>query len=226
MLDKKILTILCAAMIVPISQAENNSGLYVGSYTGYSQAQTDLIEYYTSGSRTYLTGDLAPESYLYGLILGYDWKINNKWVVGLALDYAGRDSHNTIEYQLNNGVIDTKFAFGSKIKSSYSIRARLGYILNKDYLVYLTTGVAKANIKFSVIDNLNSTTVSKNISSTGYVVGLGANYNLDDNFKLFSEYRYANYGSSHFSAPMRGVTYLYDQDVTENSILFGVTYSF
>ena len=221
------LPLVCMAALSSAAYAESYDGVYVGGYTGYAKTQSDITEYYSGGSLSGYTGDISPKSYLYGIVVGYDWKLSEQLVLGLALDYDDRDSNDTKEYQIHNGAPNSNYSFGTEVESSYSLRARLGYLFTEDALVYLTAGVVKADIEFSVINNTSGYVASKDVSYTGYNIGFGGDYSLTNNLQLFGEYRYSDYGSESFSALVDGTTtYLYDQEITENAVILGVAYNF
>jgi len=227
MIKKTTISILSASLITSVAFAGNFDGFYGGIYTGYAKAQSNITEYTAAGIVDGYTGDISPDDFLYGGVLGYDWNLADNLIVGLAFDYESRNSNKTTEYQKLNGTVAPIFSFASKVNSTYSLRSRLGYILNKKSLVYLTAGITKADIEFSIINNITSVVDSYKKSHSGYNVGLGTNYDLGNNFQLFGEYRYSDYGLEHFTATITGPsTYQFDQDVTEHAIRIGIVYKF
>lgn len=227
-MKKIILSLLSIALIAPTASAKSFDGFYAGLYTGYAQTQSDIIEYDSAGSLDGYTGDLLPHGALYGAALGYDWRIDNKLMVGVALNYEGRDSNNTVEFQRFNGVDAPAFSFGSEITSTYSLTTHLGYIINKYALIYLTAGITQADVELSVIKNgpLVVTDTHDDLY-TGYTVGFGGNYNLGSNLELFAEYRYSDYSSELINMTLTGGgEYYFDQDVTDHSARVGVIYRF
>lgn len=209
------------------SYKSNFGGAYVSVYTGYAQSQFDVTEKYTNGAVSGYTGDISPDNYLLGIMVGYDWELDNNLIVGVAFDYEDRNASNAIEFQQYAGAAVPTYSFGAEITSSYSLTTRLGYIFNRDTMVYVKAGITNADVDFSVVDHSSFDTFSKDVSFMGYTMGLGAHYNLWSNFQLFIEYQYSDYGSENFDiGEINGTSYQYDLDLTENAFLLGVSYKF
>ncbi|QRZ12901.1 porin family protein [Paracoccus methylovorus] len=118
-----------------------------------------------------------------GIRLGYRWQ-SDRWVFGPELGFEGgniKDSFSTAGYDAE-----------SKIKNVLALRAKVGYALDNDVLLYGIVGAARAKVDYSVTGN--GADIRDDYSKTGYIVGLGAEKKLSERMSVTGEYEYANFG--------------------------------
>ena len=196
----------------------------------------------------------------FGGYAGYNWQAN-AWVLGVEGDVAY--SHRTtsavglpgcaISCALIGGI-----PFGSPtaggdassvtIRWDASARARVGYLVTPDVLLYGTGGVAWQNLRTSATCGpiLTSNFCASSILSpaatlthattlTGWTAGGGVEWRVHGNWLLRGEYRYADFGtfSDAFAfAPSPSAvffannTYRYNLRVTTHLATAGLSYKF
>lgn len=134
---------------------------------------------------------------------GYQWQQEN-FVYGAEAELG----YNGVKGD-DNG-IDSKAGFEG------SLRARLGYAVTPEILLYGTGGLAGRNLK--VEDNVLGT--SDSATMLGWTAGLGTDIKLTDNVFGRVEYRYTDFGSKDFGGGIGNVK------ATDNRVTFGVGMKF
>lgn len=115
------------------------------------------------------------------------------------------------------GAVDSELELGN----SWSVGARLGYLVTDSLLVFAAGGYTQANAKLSadfegagaaVVDDASEISGAYDISASeekwmgGYYLGAGLETMLTDQFSLKVEYRYADYGSIKTSSDASNIT--------------------
>ncbi|MGN6143469.1 MAG: outer membrane protein [Mesorhizobium sp.] len=172
------------------------AGPYAGLQIGYDfSGKTKLPD-------TVTDTHIKTDGFVGGAFAGYNWQSDN-FVYGIEgdLGYNGKDGR----------------ADGYKSESGFegSIRARLGYAVSPDILLYGTAGGAGEDLK--VTDEVLGTSSSKGMF--GWTAGAGADIKFTDNVFGRVEYRYTDFGSATFD----NVGKVKD---TDNRIMFGVGMKF
>ncbi|MFD1987922.1 outer membrane protein [Mesorhizobium newzealandense] len=134
---------------------------------------------------------------------GYQWQQEN-FVYGAEAELG----YNGVKGD-DNG-IDSKGGFEG------SLRARLGYAVTPEILLYGTGGLAGRSLKVedSVLGSSDSATM------LGWTAGLGTDIKLTDNVFGRVEYRYTDFGSKDFGGGIGNVK------ATDNRVTFGVGMKF
>jgi outer membrane immunogenic protein len=170
------------------------AGPYAGINLGYGfSGRTKLPDVGTS---------IKTDGFVGGAFVGYNWQSDN-FVYGVEGD---------IGYDGSKGSAD---GFTSKSGLDGSLRARLGYAVTPEILLYGTAGGAAHKLK--VTDDLTGDSESKGMF--GWTAGVGTDIKLTDNVFGRVEYRYTDYGSKTFD------TFGKVKD-SENRITFGVGMKF
>lgn len=190
---------LAADDFIPAAPASMDwSGAYAGVTGGYGWGTEDV-----SGTRTgplaptfRLSGELEPEGYIGGFLVGYDHQID-ALVYGVAADFSFADIDDHGSLQGITGKTDIDWIS--------TIRGRIGYA-HDNLLFYGTGGLAIADITNSTVDDGSGFTppvISYTESSetrTGWVLGGGVEWALTDNLSFGGEYLAMNFGDKSFSA--------------------------
>ncbi len=139
-----------------------------------------------------------------GGFVGYNWQMD-EFVFG---------AEGELGYNGNEG--------GDGISASHSglegsLRARLGYAVTPEILLYGTAGGAAQSL--SVLDAAGK---DKN-TMFGWTAGVGTDIKITDNVFGRVEYRYTDYGSKEFTTPLLGSR---DVDSRDNRVTFGVGMKF
>jgi outer membrane immunogenic protein len=170
------------------------AGPYAGVNLGYGFGHTDdaaTSNFKTSGFKGSIFG-------------GYNWQMDN-FVYGAEaeLGYNGNEGHGSPS------------ASHSGIEGS--LRARLGYAVSPDILLYGTAGGAAESL--SVLDNADT----DKQTMFGWTAGVGSDIKITDNIFGRVEYRYTDYGDKDFTTPIVGTR---NVGSTDNRITFGVGMKF
>ncbi|WP_136441348.1 outer membrane protein [Pacificoceanicola onchidii] len=160
-------------------------------------------------------GDLSGSGY--GLLLGYNIQ-NGKWVYGAELALSGADING------HEDCSNTVYECGAKIDRFGSLRAKLGYTVGPQTLVFGLAGFAAADVYAYTDDDgvfgrgRNGETQRVN----GYVFGLGLEHMVSKNVALRGAIIHHSFNDADY---MTDVPYS-DIDADFTSIEIGVTYQF
>lgn len=144
----------------------------------------------------------STDGFVGGAFAGYNWQSDN-FVYGAEAD-IGYD-----------GVKGSNNGIKSKAGVDGSLRARLGYSVSPDILLYGTAGGAAKSLK--VEDTV--TGASDRNTMLGWTAGVGSDIKLTDNIFGRVEYRYTDFGSKDFSG-------IGNVKSNENRVTFGVGMKF
>jgi outer membrane immunogenic protein len=180
----------------PAPIAELPVASWAGPYAGLS------LGYGFSGHTKTPGTDVDTDGFVGGAFGGYNWQADN-FVYGAEAD---------INY---NGVKGDDNGIESKGGIEGSLRARLGYSVSPDILLYGTAGGAAKSLK--VEDNV--TGASDRNAMLGWTAGVGTDIKLTDNVFGRVEYRYTDFGHEDFDNVGR-------VKANENRVTFGVGMKF
>src|SRR5262245_60426587 len=177
------------------------TGFYIGIHGGYGWARPSISDFDLNHSNPHLLEGLSlPAPKLKGAVFGghagYNWQWGQRGVVGLEIDYstANIKSARVAIVDLTDccNEIDNR-TLQSKLDSLASARARVGFLVGSELLLYGTGGAAWGHTKFTdtvVIDALNGD--SDNVSASrasanhfGWVAGAGGEWKLWNTGMMF-----------------------------------------
>jgi outer membrane immunogenic protein len=194
------------------------TGFYVGAGIGGGAVVHDMSLRDDIGTIASLDG-IGGEGVLGTAIVGWDWQLGPKSVLGVFVDYDFSD-------------ISTDFRvpglFGSSIDHdhSWSIGGRLGWLATPTTLLYATGGYSEARFSgfadFSDFAGLGG--ISDHRTFTGWFAGAGVDTRIAaSNWFLRLEYRFTQYDSERFW--LDDVTHL-DVEPSMQSVRATLTYKF
>jgi outer membrane immunogenic protein len=190
----------------------NWTGCYVGAHFGSLFLQKDWGPL-GSHDGTGLVG---------GGQLGCNYQVSPMWVIGIQGDLATTtDSSGTSADQVNIGLTDQ-----SKAEWISSVTGRVGYAWDR-LLSYAKGGGAWTHDKYDILFPDNSTFASASETRSGWTVGAGFEYALTNNFTMFFEYNYYDFGTKTvgFTA-VNGATGLVDIRERESLVKVGANWKF
>ncbi len=208
----------------PVAAVSTWTGFYVGASLGGEQANVNWTSnsIVSSGLGVPFTVDgSSPRRFnssngRFGGFAGYDYQFAAQWVAGIVLDAAYFDSTVTTAGVPGCAVVCVAGFPGpgvdvSSVRAKWdaSARARLGYLLTPDVLIYGTGGVAfqnftnSATCQTSVSDPIcvfngagtAFSTATNSSTRTGWTVGAGIDARIFGNWMLRAEYRYSDFGT-------------------------------
>ncbi|MBA3446904.1 MAG: porin family protein [Pseudaminobacter sp.] len=181
----------------PLAIEELPVASWAGPYAGVSLGYGFAGDSETDGN------EIDTDGIVGGAFAGYNWETGGI-VAGVEADigYSGVEGSNA----------------GVDIESGVegSLRARLGYVVTPDVLLYTTAGAAAKQIEYS--DALGS----DDSTAVGWTAGVGTDVKITEQVFGRVEYRYTDYGSDSFSTG--GVSK--DVDSKDHRIQFGVGMKF
>jgi outer membrane immunogenic protein len=180
--------------------------LYVGLNGGYGWGDQDWS--ITNGP---LIGSGRLRGGLFGGQVGYNWQVNDRFVLGVQADGDWADitglATNSLflDGRCSGGISDQSADCRTKVKALATLTGRLGYLPWENTLVYAKAGVAWASIDFTVnnvIDITGGTCGPVGTNQGGYntnhhtrtafTAGAGVEQRVWDRVSVFGEYDYVD----------------------------------
>ena len=234
------------------AQPSSWTGAYVGLGLGARATRTDLIAASESvgGSATDLadranTRPFDNIAFRANPYAGYLWQFAPLWTAGLEGDFGFADRTTTRAGFTSILLADSQAPGESlAIRSRWdaSLRARLGYLVGLQTMLYATGGAAWQNAQMTSTCTSGPCTgffalspgiVSASTTKTGWTAGGGLETVLWGNWLARAEYRYADYGKASFivarsstSPGLNPVVNTWDVAMRSHLATFGVTYRF
>jgi opacity protein-like surface antigen len=222
------------------------SGFYAGGFLGATSSDSDVstvtgrLQYFdaTDARQIARVGkDQINQGYAVGgLVGGYGQQFGNV-LVGIE---ASANTLSLNKERVTRQEMDANPGSQSVIKQSVSadwmagLRLRLGWA-ERNWLTYVTGGVAATRLKLnaSYTDNAFSgfSQGSKSDFVTGWSLGFGGEYAMNQNWSLRGEYLYTRFGhisttSDVTSTNNSGGTLDHKADLDNRTLFVGVTYRF
>jgi outer membrane immunogenic protein len=178
------------AMPAPVSDW---TGFYIGLNGGYSwgSSATD----YTTGVPAFSTSQ-PMDGWVFGGQAGYNWQINQSWLIGLEADLQATGQDGTATLPTSAGattcVVNTTVAppctttasagsFEQKLPWLGTARLRLGVLPGDHWLLYATGGLAvgeiESNATVSTVTTITAGSASGPVIGTPTIAGVAASSN-------------------------------------------------
>jgi len=163
------------------------TGPYIGVFGG---ASTGDFEYDAgpTGDDSLLGLDVSGSGFIGGAQVGYDWQTGN-WVIGAVADIA--ISSHSADVSLDVTGLGSAEA-ESELTYLGTVRARAGYAFDRA-LVYAHGGFAYGETE-QTISALGTELFNESQTRTGWTVGAGVEYALNDKVSVGTEYSYVDLG--------------------------------
>jgi opacity protein-like surface antigen len=191
-----------AAPLYPCGPARFNGG-YVGGNVGgvsYRADRSDLDGFLTDNS-----GWTATKSaFAGGAVIGWDWQSCNR-LLGVAADWSWTSAKADTFDNPNAGGGENSFR--SKLDWFSTIRGRAGLVVD-DSLIYVTGGVAIADIKTTITDAPASFVFDK--TRWGLVAGAGAEFALSGGWSVNTELLYMQFSKQSVAFTTGGTAFNFD----------------
>jgi len=173
------------------------SGFYFGGHLGAGWGTSDVSREDGPPGPPGFSFDTDPDGVLVGGQIGYDWQAD-RVVVGVIgdLSVAAIDG----EGSKPDGEDGPPAAFHTEYDWIATVRARLGYLLAANALIYLHGGVAIADLGFEGIGGEGPwSEVFSEDTQTGWTAGAGLEYAVSPGMSLFAEYSYMDFDDQDFT---------------------------
>ena len=225
------------------------TGFYVGGNLGYASAESDsdltslggFWSGQTQNTRDFITTNSStnqdPSGVSFGFQAGYDHQFDNKFVLGLEMDYNELDLHESRQTPfLTFAGGPAAFAFGNRVdvKHTFSLRPKLGYAIDKT-LFYATAGIAWTSAEFSstIQSEFNYSKFGKSSKTlTSAILGMGIEHQFFENISAKLEYLKINGNDTNYTTVYRpgsafpGFSETFNVDFDYDVVRVGINYRF
>jgi outer membrane immunogenic protein len=191
----------------PVAAVYNWTGFYVGINGGYgwndsqdvAVSGTPLITAAQPADVPFSLRGLKPEGGMIGGTVGYNWQFGRA-LVGIEADFDWADINDARFLDLPTAGPLVRTSARQSIDFFGTVRGRLGGLLTDQFLVFVTGGLAYANVKSDAnIDEFFGVGRQFRASAEGirygWTVGAGAEWKFAPNWSLKGEYLYYDLGS-------------------------------
>ena len=201
------------------------TGFYVGAYFDghWVKSSSSAVNNATGTSFPANSGNTS--EWGGGVQLGFDYMLPSRLVLGVAADMSSGGTKTATVSDASGTSANQTTVFDSE-----TIRGRIGYAAD-NVLFYATGGLAWSNDQFvrtQLIGTVNNATAGTdeavNIGRLGWTIGGGVAYAFAQDWNVFAEYRYTNFGTSTLSLPLSQLTTT--STISLSSVAFGVNYKF
>jgi len=154
------------------------AGAYVGGQIGYAYTDFDFGDL-TDDLGNVIDGDDSDNGFIGGITLGYLWSLNNGWYIGPEFQYDWADL--TARDSDTGASIDFDEIGRLKLVAGREVMAGQG-------LFYGSAGVAYASL-----DDAGDIADGFDGSDTNWVIGIGYDHRIGDNWTIGGEYMYHDF---------------------------------
>jgi outer membrane immunogenic protein len=183
-----------AAPVAYAPQVYNWTGIYFGGHIGEAYSSSTWTDPFGSTSND----QFSSWGFLGGGQVGANAQFN-RLVIGVEGDFSWINSSN-------KGTDSIGEALTTNTQWTSTVAGRIGAAFDR-LLVYGKGGLALAEDQSSLTD-LGSNTATNTFLRTGWTVGAGLEYALDDHWSAKLEYDYLGFGSQtmNFTTPLESVS--------------------
>ncbi|MDG4877509.1 porin family protein [Mesorhizobium sp. WSM4935] len=162
----------------PVAASFDWTGAYIGVNAG---GGFGTFKHTATGTPTSI--DVSSSGFLGGVQAGYNWQ-SGQVVYGVETDFQGADIKGDLSFPIT--LLKTKVDwFGT-------LRARIGYTPVDRFMIYGTGGLAYGHFK----TDIGVPAVSGSKTKAGWTIGAGAEYAINTNWTIKSEYLYTDLGKA------------------------------
>jgi outer membrane immunogenic protein len=179
------------------------TGFYIGGNIGYSWGNWDATGVVIGPAGQH---DFNVDGIIGGVQAGFNWRFNPNWLFGIEADYqwSGEKDDFTWVFPIVIGDARSGFTINNEMKFPWfaTVRARLGYLPDPNWLVYVTGGFAIGRVQDTASLSLGAIhlSITDSITKTGWTMGGGVEAKLGDNshWSAKLEYLYVDLGDVDF----------------------------
>jgi len=192
------------------------SGLYVGANTGWIGSWESNVtnlgqDTGTGGLGAALAIGAIPGSinvsrsgFIGGGQIGYNWRLEANWVLGLEADFDGADAKSSaaVAFPGTAAFLPVTTVYNREIDSLGTFRARVGYLSFPSLLWYATGGLAYGQTKLGVAaacpawtPPCSSSAATSSNTSVGWTFGGGVEWQFAPSWSVKAEYLYVDLGN-------------------------------
>jgi opacity protein-like surface antigen/outer membrane receptor protein involved in Fe transport len=201
------------------------TGFYIGAYADGSWRRSSGSAVNALTGAPFSAAGGSTSQWGGGVQLGFDYMLPSRVVLGAAVDMSSGGSKTATVSDVSGTSANQATVFDSE-----TIRGRIGYAAD-NVLFYATGGLAWSNEQFvrtQLTGTVNNATAgtdeAANKGLPGWTGGGGIAYAFAQNWNVFAEFRYTNFGTSTVSLPFSQLTTT--STINVSTLHFGVNYKF
>lgn len=173
----------------------------------------------------------SPTSVIAGGQIGYNYQFG-QWLLGAEADFSYLRHSWSGNSSVISGGFPATYTQSQDMDWFGTVRARLGWTITNDLLLYATGGLAYGrinatdNLSFSPVTNYYGTVST---TKTGWTVGGGGEYAWNRNWSVRAEYLYYDLGDVTvlgYTTPYNGYGTTNTFTITGNIVRLGLNYRF
>ncbi len=215
---------------VPVATEYDWTGIYFGGNVGWDWGSSNYTDYNLTNGVYRDSGSENLSSFIGGAQFGYRYMFPQRFVVGAeaSFDLSSGSGANTTALLLNKKYYQsTNYSSGM----GGDVVAEAGYAWG-DFLPYIKGGWAWTNSTVTywqdsgTVGTLAAGTAQQaGLYRSGWTIGAGLSYHVWQNWEVFGQYMYANYGTAtiNWISPLSLST---RTSLTANSLTAGVNLKF
>jgi outer membrane immunogenic protein len=203
------------------------TGFYIGANVGYGG---DSFNYSVNDTLGFVSGTpglelanlgLNSSGFFVGGQIGYNYQFANNVVLGIETDLQWSDISGKVDASIVGLPV---LSFGSSVDYFGTIRARLGYAIDR-FLPYITGGVAYGKTGTN-LNFLGVPVFSDSSTSWGWTLGAGGEFAITNHWTFKAEYLYVDLGNSDVDATVVAPGVVVGNDSKFHTFKAGVNYKF
>jgi outer membrane immunogenic protein len=171
-------------------------GFYVGIHGGGGTAHTSFDQgFFDSVDTFFVPPSASPSGGLGGGQAGYNWQWGQV-VGGLEVDFSAADLHETTTFFVPPVFGPFPLSRDVKIDRLASTRARLGYLVWPNLLLFGTAGIGYGHTRFTTTFTQPTfvETNTSDVNEFGWVAGAGLEWKFWDHWLLRGEWLHYDFG--------------------------------
>lgn len=207
-------------MPVPVASAFDWTGAYFGAQAGYEFGRSPVR--FPTLPPEYSNPD--PSGFVGGIYIGFNRQLESRIVLGAEADLSYSHGRGDDVLRTTLGPPASFEHWKARSDWNAALRGRVGYALDRT-LFYAAGGVAFTNLKTGVVD-FGVLRGEASDARIGWTIGAGIEHALTDRLLARIEYRYADFGTKHYSTNGIPSTIATDVGLTAHDIRIGLAYKF
>ena len=187
----------------PMVVAPSWTGFYMFGGIGGGIYDADSYWYNNTTGAPYVVNQRQGGDGWFGTVgAGYDWQFNSSWVGGLFAD----GQFGSLKGSIPGGFAGVAVTGSEKLKDTWAVGARLGYLVAPNVLSYVNAGYTQSywsGSQLAPITGAAATVSTPSFNSPGWFVGGGVENNLNifgisaPGWFMKTEYRAAYFGTKN-----------------------------
>jgi len=175
-------------------------GFNLGHAGGKAKHPFSIVDTPTDTNLLGGSADVTASGFVGGIQLGWNFQ-SGSLVYGIEGDIQGSGVKGEVRVGGSTDLLGGHTfsgEAGTKVKYFGTLRGRVGQLVNDNFLVYGTAGVATGKVESYFAGAIDGSGIadSNSKTKTGWTIGVGAEYALGNGWSFKTEYLYTDLGKS------------------------------